>query len=173
MTVCTRCKRDKEQKLFIGKNKRVCKTCSDCRGKGSNRKKNAQSMIAQTAHKRMVFDKKVNGGCSSKRPDVRIERLTHSIIVEIDEHQHKNYSCENKRTMTLFKDLGSRPIVFIRFNPDKYGDNKSCFSKTPKTGQLKPNKKELDKRLPVLKKTIHQYLEPQNKNVHIVKLFYD
>ena len=36
--------------------------------------------------------------------------LTHSIIVEVDENQHKNnrYICDNKRMMELFVDLGNR-----------------------------------------------------------------
>jgi hypothetical protein len=44
------------------------------------------------------------------------------IIIEVDENQHTEYdcSCENKRTMQLSQDLGHRPIVFIRFNPDDY-----------------------------------------------------
>ena len=44
------------------------------------------------------------------------------IIVEIDEYQHENitYSCENKRIMEISQDLGHRPIIFIRFNPDEY-----------------------------------------------------
>ena len=48
----------------------------------------------------------------------------HIIIVEIDENAHINYdsSCENKRLMELSQDLGFRPIVFIRFNPDDYID---------------------------------------------------
>ena len=71
----------------------------------------------------MIFDKAVDGGCSKKRPDVLIDLLLYSIIIECDENQHKNYECENKRTMQLFEDLGNRPLVFIRFNPDDYINN--------------------------------------------------
>ena len=55
------------------------------------------------------------------------------IIVEIDENQHIDYdcSCENKRMMELSQDVGHRPIIFIRFNPDDYmkGNKKisSCW----------------------------------------------
>lgn len=59
----------------------------------------------------LIFDKKVDNGCSSRRPDVRIECLTHTIIVECDENQHVNYSCENKRIMELFQDLGNRRLL--------------------------------------------------------------
>lgn len=60
--------------------------------------------------------------------------LSESMIVEVDENQHETYdcTCENKRVMALFQDLGSRPLVMIRFNPDEYTtmngrDVKSCF----------------------------------------------
>jgi len=67
----------------------------------------------------ITFDKQT-GGCSKRRQDVYIDKFTHVIIVECDENQHKDTSCENKRTMELFQDFGNRPIVFIRFNPDNY-----------------------------------------------------
>ena len=67
----------------------------------------------------ITFDKQT-GGCSKRRPDVYIDKFTHVVIVECDENQHKDTSCENKRTMELFQDFGNRPIVFIRFNPDNY-----------------------------------------------------
>ena len=70
-----------------------------------------------------VFDKIINDGCSRRRPDVFIECLTHCIVIECDEHQHKRYICENRRTMEIFNDLGGRPVVFIRFNPDAYTMN--------------------------------------------------
>ena len=73
----------------------------------------------------VTYDKQVQGGCSRKRPDVLMDFLTHSIIIEVDETQHSSEeycACENKRMMQIFQDLGSRPVVFIRFNPDKYTD---------------------------------------------------
>jgi hypothetical protein len=66
------------------------------------------------------YDRHIQGGCSKKKPDVFLDCLTHSLIVEIDEDQHQNYRCENKRMMELFTDLGNRPLVMLRFNPDKY-----------------------------------------------------
>jgi hypothetical protein len=78
----------------------------------------------------MVFNKQVDGGCSGRRPDVRIECLTHSIIIECDEHRHSGYSCENKRIMQLFVDCGRRPIVVLRFNPDRNDASPGCFVST-------------------------------------------
>jgi len=69
----------------------------------------------------IIFDKKIQGGCSKRRPDGLIERFTHCLVLECDEFGHSNYNeiCENKRLMEIFEDLGRRPIVFLRFNPDK------------------------------------------------------
>ena len=65
-------------------------------------------------------DKTINDGCSKRRPDLLLDFGYQIVIIEIDENQHNNYdcSCENKRIMELSQDLGHRPIVFIRFNPD-------------------------------------------------------
>jgi hypothetical protein len=70
----------------------------------------------------LAFDKSITDGCSRRRPDVYLDMGDHIIIIEVDENQHSAYdvSCENKRTMTLFLDAGSRPLTFIRFNPDGY-----------------------------------------------------
>ena len=70
----------------------------------------------------VVADKIIANGCSKRRPDLLLDLGYQIIIVEIDENQHIDYdcSCENKRTMELSQDVGHRPIVFIRFNPDDY-----------------------------------------------------
>lgn len=122
----------------------------------------------------LVFDKQVDGGCSKYRPDVRIECLTHTVIIECDENKHTGYTCENKRVMTLFQDLGQRPIVFLRFNPDGYNDNPSCFILSKKIGQLSLNKKEWKERTDVLKQKIDFYIGNQPvKEVTVEYLYYD
>lgn len=67
---------------------------------------------------------------------------THVLIVEVDERQHAAYdtSCERRRTMELFQDAGSRPVVFLRFNPHAYTDAaggrvRSPWTRDPTTGQ--------------------------------------
>lgn len=129
----------------------------------------------------MTFDKRIHGGCSRRRPDIFIERLTHSIIIEVDENQHQDYSCENKRMMELFEDLGSRPIVFVRFNPDGYINKKkttvtSCFGyhKTLSVPYV-TKKVEWGQRLKSLVDTINIYNNENvpDKEVTIINLFYD
>ena len=47
---------------------------------------------------------------------------THILIIEIDEQSHSEYdcSCENIRLLEISKDVGCRPVIIIRFNPDSY-----------------------------------------------------
>ena len=126
------------------------------------------------------YDKQIQGGCSKRRPDVFIDLFTHSIIIEIDENQHFDYSCENKRIMQIFEDLSNRPIVFIRFNPDKYIDEngetiKSCFKYHRISGvPMIDNEAEWNKRLETLKNIIEKHIStiPQ-KEVTIEQLYYD
>ena len=48
-----------------------------------------------------VQDTIISGGCSKRRPDLFLDKLTHIIIIEIDEDKHSSYdsSCENRRLM--------------------------------------------------------------------------
>jgi hypothetical protein len=129
-----------------------------------------------------IADKIINGGCSKKRPDLLLDLLYQIIIVEIDENQHIDYdcSCENKRIMELSQDLGHRPIIFIRFNPDDYEDNgkniTSCWGQN-KNGICvikKTKKDEWNNRLTILENQINYWIQnTTNKTVEIIQLFYD
>lgn len=135
----------------------------------------------------LIFDKRVEGGCSLRRPDVLIDKLTHCIVIECDEDQHKNYECENKRTMELFIDLGNRPLVFIRFNPDCYTrknkkKEKSCFKPIINIEDIHKKrfydvvKEEWERRINILIPEVKKYIYLNtfpNKEVTIVQLFYD
>ena len=72
--------------------------------------------------RKWVSDKRIAGGCSRRRPDLLLDLRSHVIIVEVDENCHAAYdsACEIRRTEEISADLGGRPIVFIRFNPDQY-----------------------------------------------------
>ncbi len=125
----------------------------------------------------MILDKKINGGCSNRRPDGLIDLYTHCLVIEIDEGQHINYSCENKRTMEIFQDLGCRPVVYIRLNPDSYttGDkkHKSAFITTKATGILSPVEKEFSKRFNTLLKEIEKQKKTiPEKTISTIQLYY-
>lgn len=129
------------------------------------------------------FNRKIEGGCSQRKPDVHIDCGTHTIIQETDEFQHGNYeycSCEDKRIMILFRDGGSIPLVVIRFNPDGYKDAKgdkhpSCF-KYHKTLEVPivSDKETFDKRLEVLRKRIQYHIDNvPEREITVEHLFYN
>ena len=129
-----------------------------------------------------VHDKKVQDGCSRRRPDLLLDMGSHIIIVEIDENKHSDYdcSCENKRLMELSQDLQHRPIVFIRFNPDEYINQegllvKSCW-KLNKLGIIqiaKTKQREWSERIETLKQQIQYWIDNlSEKTIEIVELFY-
>ena len=131
-----------------------------------------------------VADKIVNSGCSRRRPDLLLDLGYQVIIVEVDENQHADYdcSCENKRIMELSQDVGHRPIVFIRFNPDDYekdGTNISSCWGCDKTGLCvvkKTKKNEWTDRLHLLEENINYWINPENttsKTIETIQLFYD
>ena len=130
----------------------------------------------------IVSDKKINGGCSKRRPDMYIDFGYQVVIIEIDEHQHRKYdcTCENKRIMEISQDIGHRPLVIIRFNPDEYTKINekvgSCW-KYNKLGLCVVNRskeKEWNMRLKVLGEQIKYWSENStDKTVEVIHLFYD
>ena len=127
----------------------------------------------------IILDKVVNGGCSKRRPDGLIDMHTHSIIIEIDEDQHSGYEslCDNRRTMELFQDLGNRPIIFIRLNPDSYKINikrhNSVFKLDKNSNELVKNTKEFNYRFQLLTDAINTAINTiPTKNVSYVKICY-
>jgi hypothetical protein len=129
-----------------------------------------------------VADKRVQDGCSRRRPDLLLDMGSHIIIVEVDENKHANYdcSCENKRMMELSQDLQHRPIVFIRFNPDEYTTQdgtlmQSCW-KLNKRGVMqidKSKQNEWEQRIDCLKQQIKYWIDnPTEKTIEIIELFY-
>ena len=123
------------------------------------------------------YDKKIKCGCSGRRPDWFIDCYKYSIIIELDEDQHKYESCDEKRMMELFQDLGNRPLVLIRINPDKYKGRtkkrKGCFDFDEKN-ILICNEKKFNKRFNILVKMIKYYIDNEpEKEITMEKLFFD
>ena len=131
-----------------------------------------------------ISDKTIKDGCSRRRPDLLLDLGYQVIIIEIDENQHIDYdcTCENKRIMELSQDVGHRPIVFIRFNPDDYINNDvnitSCWGQNNKGICVvkKSKEKEWIERLQTLENQINYWTDPDNKTdktVEIIQLYYD
>jgi hypothetical protein len=132
-----------------------------------------------------IFDEPIKGDglCINKRPDILLNLNKHSIIIEIDENQHKGYDvgCDDSRTLIIQEAL-NRPTIFIRFNPDDYIDenNKKILSpfkidkKLGLTTIPEENLDEWNNRLLLLKETIKNNLEYKSEEpIRIIKLFYD
>jgi hypothetical protein len=84
--------------------------------------------------------------------------------------------------MELSQDVGHRPIVFIRFNPDDYENDginiSSCWGKNGNGICVvkKSKKSEWSQRLNSLEEQIKYWLNPvnmTNKTIETVQLFYD
>jgi hypothetical protein len=126
-----------------------------------------------------IHDQVIEGGCSQRRPDLFLECGTHSLIIEIDEDQHLEYKCEDKRTMQIFTDLGSRPLVVLRFNPDKYtnadGQQVRClFTFGHDNLIVVEDLTQLDQRVYILSQRIRYHVENVPlKELTVERLYYD
>lgn len=124
-------------------------------------------------------DKRVQDGCSRRRPDLLLDLGDQVLIIEVDENKHVDYdcSCENKRIMELSQDVGHRPIVFIRFNPDSYvvEDQKvpSCWCLNDDGLCVLKDKPDWKRRLDALKHQMEYWIQERTpKTIEVVQLFY-
>ena len=125
-----------------------------------------------------IADKTIQDGCSRKRPDLLLDLGYQVLIIEVDENCHSVYdlSCETKRICLLSQDVGERPIVIIRFNPDAYCGVSSCWEIDGLgiCSVKKSKQSEWAARLLVLENQITYWLNPNNKSekiLHVVSLF--
>ena len=69
------------------------------------------------------------GACGRERPDRVFEFDDKVVILECDEHQHKDRqcSCEQTRMVNIGQSFGGFPVYFLRWNPDLYapGDSRA------------------------------------------------
>ena len=126
---------------------------------------------ARYTDKTIVHDRRVE--CHLYRPDFVFDMGSHTVVIELDENQHKRYdtSCDNKRLMSIFHGLGSRPMIMLRFNPDRYDAVPGCFKKD---GQLVDLGRPWKRRLESLAGRIDHWLESQpDREITIEHLFFD
>ena len=111
----------------------LCETCDPVKRKTYEHAKEMRVRDVLLAND-LVFvshDKVVDGGsCVRYRPDFLFDAGTHFVIVEVDENQHHQESCECQQTrmVDISQALGLA-TVFVRYNPDRYdpGDgSKPC-----------------------------------------------
>lgn len=125
----------------------------------------------------IIHNHKIVGGESLRRPDWFIDLKTHVLVMENNENQHVDYSCEDKRMMELFVDARYRPLIMIRFNCDGYIDkngkkHQSCFYFDDKN-KIFPLREELDVRMKIFLDVIHNAHHMPVKEVTMIELFYN
>jgi hypothetical protein len=128
-------------------------------------------LTQQYPDKTITHDKHVE--CHRYRPDFVFDMGSHTIVIEIDENQHRSYdtSCDNKRLVSIFQGLGSRPIVMVRFNPDRYDNVQGCFKRD---GQLSGTGQEWKKRTGQLKERIDHWIgTPPDREISVEHLFFN
>lgn len=119
----------------------------------------------------ITHDKRVE--CHAYRPDFVFDMGSHTIVIEIDENQHRSYdtSCDNKRLMSIFQGLGARPMVMIRFNPDSYTGHRGCWTRDNK---LVDDGRPWAKRLEVLKERVGHWFDTEPaRELSVEHLFFD
>lgn len=132
-----------------------------------------------------IVDKYIPYSKYKRRPDILVDFGTHVSIMEIDENNHSSYddNDENERMKEIVFDLGLRPTVFIRFNPDGYVDKhtkkkvKGLFVVDKGTGRLGiGSMEEFEKRVGVLIERFESFVGRPLDNTDLIRteyLFYD
>jgi hypothetical protein len=71
----------------------------------------------------LTTDTVIDGGaCGKERPDRTYDLGDKILILECDEHQHRDRACdcEQTRMANIGQSYGGAPVYFIRWNPDDY-----------------------------------------------------
>lgn len=125
-------------------------------------------------------DKKMLDACSLRRPDLSLNLGSHVLFIEIKENGHDfGYSYTNKRLCELFEDVGQRPCIFLRFNPDSYIDDKknkiaSCWKKDKKGISVLKDEDIWNQRLDILANSMKTLITNiPTKSITIEQLFFD
>lgn len=111
-------------------------------------------------------DRTVEGTCSNKRPDFLLDYGSKIVIVEVDEEQHKDRPCfcEQQRMLGIFNDFGGTPVLFVRYNPDKYVDDQGVKHQADNKGRSRILLQYLDNlrntpELPYLCNVVYMYYD--------------
>jgi hypothetical protein len=150
----------------------LCNDCFEFKEKKVHKAKEKE-VILFLESKGIKFDSKdrrVDFGCSGRRPDGVIDLKYLFVCIEVDEEQHKSRACECEqgRMIQIHQDFGGAPVLFIRYNPDNYRDH---------LGKLhKGNSNRLNKLIEVLnglKNKLDREEKWSAKSLSVIYLFYD
>jgi len=99
----------------------VCRNVKLIKQKEKSRELRIKSVLKAHNIPLASHDKILEGDCSRRRPDFVIDHPYFTIVVEVDEKQHKDNPglCDITRMIELHQAFGQN-LVFIRYNPDSY-----------------------------------------------------
>jgi hypothetical protein len=141
----------------------ICKECNQIKNK---KEWSIVRYLRQKIDTKFEYNSsKMLNDCSKRRPDIYFELNTHCLIVEIDENQHNNYedNCECARINEIVNGIGGKPVIIIRYNPDKIKN---------KGKEVKITKKyRLELLVNIIKKELDNIYE--RFCVKIIQLFYN
>ena len=115
------------QELYFPSDKKICMDCGYYREKKlHNFKESMVKHFLTSNNVPFVHNRPASLNGSKFRPDFLIQSKFGYIVLEVDEHQHKEYIQEEEilRMHTIYNDIQfirlNSQVLFIRFNPDEY-----------------------------------------------------
>jgi len=170
------CSKHYPNKNLIDETKKLCSihdtadttyVCNECKTKSNHPKEyKVVYHVKKNINKKCMTDSNLPvSECSKRRPDIYYECNKHVVIIEVDEHQHRNYieECECKRINEIVSSIGGKSVIFIRYNPDKIMNKKK---------EIKiPNTNRLDKLIEVIKYELNN--DYDKITVKLIQLFYN
>jgi hypothetical protein len=106
----------------------------------------------------------------SYRPDMLFMDDNNTIIIEIDEYQHKQYNKKDDeiRTQQINKEINKKNILILRINPDNYIDLKNVSH-----NGIVNNIDEFKLRMNIIIDTIKENINKKTDGLKTIYLFYD
>ena len=103
--------------------------------------------------------------CGKERPDFYWEFEAYVLICEVDESQHKSYSClcEQIRMINISQSFGGKPVFWIRYNPDAF--------RLPSGELAYITQRQREEHL--LEWIRYGHTSPPTEYVQVIHLFYD
>jgi hypothetical protein len=159
----------------------LCNDCNEYITRKPHKRKETiiKNVLDANKFKYDTYDQIPTEACNKYRPDFVFDIGTHVIILEVDENQHQSYACEceQSRMINLFQDFGGVPVIFIRFNPDKYVNNKgerfNTYDKSRETRLLKTLRSLIVHIPKELLSVIYLYYNGDDGNNKIVDIDYE
>ena len=135
--------------------------CSHCSGVFHHKEAVVVKALQEASIGPFIHDRQIPDTNIRYRPDILFSCKHHTVILEVDEHQHDSYDqdAEVQRMKEIQAALG-QPVTFLRYNPDAY--------------QPAPGARQVLDRIPTLIDCVKKAIDrPPNNACEAVYIFYD